>query len=458
MKEIKFVDVGEGITEGHVQKWLVKDGDTVKEDQPVVQVETDKAVVNAPSPISGKIKINIPENSTVYVGDILAYIGEDSELANAKQTPAQHPAQQPAQQTPKPVQPAQQPTPPMQQAQQPQQSVRSTSATPQTPVQPKQKPQASQQAQSGVTENAPAGQQTHPQEIIATPNVRKLARDSNIDLSKVAGTGPGGRILENDVKGFINQNVAPQKHVEKFSEVLEELHADEIKRVPMSQTRKAIAKNVELSLSIPTFTHMDLINATSLYNIVKREKPNVEKLGVKLTFLPFIIKATIEALKENPMANSSYDHDRQEVVVKKYYNIGLAAEAPDGLKVIVIKDADKKNIVKIASEIQVLHEKINNQTITIDEMRDTSFTITNVGSLGGGFFSVPIINHPDVGILGVGIIRDMPIVENGQIKTAKIMPFSLVFDHRVVDGAEAVKFGNALIKYLEDPDFMEILG
>ena len=410
MKDIRFVDVGEGITEGHVQKWLVKDGDMVKEDQPVVQVETDKAVVNAPAPVSGKIKINVPADTIVHVGDTLAYIGEESELSNIKQPQQLQAATQPRQ-------------------------VHETMAKP-------------------VETTAPQAQK----EVITTPSVRKFARDNGIDLSTVVGTGPGGRILENDVKSHMNQNAMPHKQMPKFSEILEEKHEGEIERVPMSQTRKAIAKNVELSLAIPTFTHMDLINATSLYNMVKKEKLNAEKLGVKLTFLPFVIKATVAALKENPMANSSYDHDKQEIIVKKYYNIGLAAEAPDGLKVVVIKNADRKNILQIAKEIQELHDKINKQTITIEEMKDSTFTITNIGSLGGGYLSVPIINSPNVGILGIHIIRDMPVVEEGQVKIGKVMPFSLVFDHRVVDGAEAVRFGNALIAYLQDPDFLEMLG
>ena len=288
--------------------------------------------------------------------------------------------------------------------------------------------------------------------------MRKLARDNNVDISKVTGTGPGGRIIENDIMNFAGKAPQPpQNQAPKFSEGLEAKHVGEIERVPMSQTRKAIAKNLELSLSIPTFTHMDLINATNLYDTVKREKPNLEKQGVKLTFLPFIIKATVQALKENPMANASYDRDRQEIIEKKYYNIGLAAQAPDGLKVIVIKDADKKGIIQIAKEIQALHEKIINMTITIDEMRDTTFTITNVGSIGRGFLSVPIINPPDVGILGVSMIRDQPIVnEKGEIVAAKIMPYSLVFDHRVVDGADAVKFGATLLKCLEDSKFLVI--
>ncbi len=412
MKDIRFVDVGEGITEGKVQKWLVKDGDQVKEDQPVVQVETDKAVVNAPSPITGKIKLNVKEGAIVHVGDTLAYIGDESEIATAGA-----------------------------------QKTTESKPTPQTTPQ-----QAQQQARQEPSQRQPE------HEIIATPYVRKLARDSNLDLSTVTGTGPGGRILENDVRNAMNTSVAPQKQPAKFSELLEETHGEEVERVPMSQTRKAIAKNVELSLSIPTFTHMEKIDATKLYDIVAKEKANAEKIGVKLTFLPFVIKATVEALKENPMANSSYDRERQEIIVKKYYNVGLAAEAPDGLKVVVIKQADKKSIVQIAKEIQDLHEKINSMTISIDEMRDTTFTITNVGSLGGGYFSVPIINHPDVGILGLGRMRDEPIVIDGQIKIAKMLPFSLVFDHRVVDGAEAVKFGLALTKYIEDPDLLDILG
>lgn len=411
MKELKFVDVGEGITEGHFQKWLVKDGETVKEDQSIAQIETDKAVVNLPAPISGVVKQVAKEDSTVKVGDTLAYVGTADELKNAK-------SQQPA-------------------------SVQATQG---------QTPQAKpvQQAQVQQPNAAPA-------EIMATPYVRKFARDNNIDISKVIGTGPEGRILENDIKNILSQKPAYQKPIPKFSELLEEQHEGEIERIPMSQTRKAIAKNVELSLSVPSFAHMDLINATALYDIVKKEKPNLEKLGVKLTFFPFIIKATVEALKENPNANSSYDHDKQEIIVKKYYNIGLAAEAPDGLKVVVIKDADKKSIIEIAKEIQDLHEKIKNQTISIEEMRDSTFTITNIGSLGGGYLSVPIINSPNVGILGIHLIREVPVVDNGQIKIGRQMPFSLVFDHRVIDGAEAVKFGNALIKYIEDPDFLEML-
>ena len=411
MKEIKFVDVGEGITEGHLQKWLVKDGDTVKEDQAVAQVETDKAIVNIPAPVSGRIKLVAKENTDVKVGDILATIGDGALDTEQKKAAPEKSVEKPA------------------------------------PV-----------AQTAVHAAAPETKSTgEAKEILATPYVRKLARDLGIDLSKVTGTGPQGRVLENDVKAFANNGAVPKKLVPKFSEVLEEQHGEDIERVPMSQLRKTIAKNMELSWTIPRAVHMDIADAEHLFEIVKREKENTEKAGFKLTFLPFMIKAVVEALKENPRFNSSYDHDRQEIIVKKYFNVGLAAEAPDGLKVVVIKNADKKSISEIAKEIMALHKKVLDNTISLEEMHDGTFTITNIGSLGGGYLSVPMINYPEVAILGVHMIKEVPVVQDGKIVIGRQLPFSLVFDHRVVDGAEAVKFGNAFKRYIEDPEFLEML-
>jgi pyruvate dehydrogenase E2 component (dihydrolipoamide acetyltransferase) len=418
IKEIKFIDVGEGITEGHIQKWLVKDGEEVKEDQSVLQVETDKAVVNVPSPIDGTIKIIVKEGAIVHIGDLIAQIGSKDEITTTAAAEVQSPTPQPEQKKPE------------------------------EPVKNMEVPQ-SQQVQVETTQG---------KEIIATPYVRKLAKDLNVDLTKVTATGPNGRILENDVRNFGVKETVAQTPVPKFSEVLEEKHTESIERIPLSQTRKAIAKNMEASWQIPRATHMDLINATNLFSMVMREKQKLAKdMNVHLTFLPFIIKATIAAIKENPNFNSSYDHEALEIIRKNYYNIGIAVTAEDGLKVVVVKDADKKTIVQLAKEIQELAEKAKNKTITLEEMQDSTFTITNIGSLGGGFLSVPMINPPNVAILGVHLIRDWPMVTEGMVKVGKMMPFSLVFDHRVVDGADAVKFGNVLIKYLEDPDLLDML-
>jgi pyruvate dehydrogenase E2 component (dihydrolipoamide acetyltransferase) len=455
MKEIRFVDVGEGITEGHIQKWLVNDGDAVKEDQSIFEVETDKAVVNMPAPIDGYVKIVAKAGTIVHLGDTVAFVGTKEELAAAvpQQAAQQAPAAPPS-------------PPPVQQTQQ----LRAT----QPPVQPQAAP-AQQPATPTSTQPAAQPAPAQQKEVMATPFVRKLAHDLNVDISKVTGTGPNGMVIETDVRNYKQQPAAPSQQpatpaqavaqtvaqprtAPKLSTALEEKHKGEIERIPMSMTRKAIARNMEASWTIPRATHMDLINATELFGIVAKEKPKIEKeMDIHLTFLPFIIKATIAAIKENPNFNASYDGDKSEIVRKNYYNIGLAAASPDGLKVVVIKNADKKTLVQIAKEIQELGAKAKDRTITLDEMSDSTFTITNIGSLGGGYLAVPMINYPNVAILGILKIRDTPIVEDGQIKIGKIMPFSLVFDHRVVDGAEAVMFGNTLIKYLEDPDLLEMV-
>ncbi len=401
MKELKFVDIGEGITEGHIKEWLVKDGDSVKEDQPLVQIETDKAVVSIPSPVSGKAKIVAKIDTDVKVGDVLAQI-DDGSSSSAAEAPV------------------------------------TKAATAMNEVMQKQTGKPQEQAVK---------------EVLATPAVRHLATQLGIDLSTIVGTGPNGRILENDLKAV----AAKPKPVPGYSEIKEEQHGEEVERMPMTQIRKAIARNMELSWTIPRATHMDLIDATHISNILTREKPNAEKLGVKLTLLPFVIKAVVQALKENPRFNASYDRDKQEIILKKYYNIGIAAEGEDGLRVLVIKGADRKSIMELAKEIRVLGSKVKDKSIKPEEMSDSTFTITNIGSLGGGFLSVPMINYPDVAILGIHLVREMPVVREGKVLPGKVLPFSLVFDHRVVDGAEAVRFGNALKSYLEDPEFLEMI-
>ena len=401
MKELKFVDIGEGITEGHIKEWLVKDGDSVKEDQPLVQIETDKAVVSIPSPVSGKAKIVAKVDTDVKVGDVLAQI-DDGSSSSAAGAPA------------------------------------AKAAAPTNAAMQKHEDKAQEHAVK---------------EVLATPAVRHLATQLGIDLSTIVGTGPNGRILENDLKAV----AAKPKPVPGYSEIKEEQHGEEVERMPMTQIRKAIARNMELSWTIPRATHMDLIDATHISNILTREKPNAEKLGVKLTLLPFVIKAVVQALKENPRFNASYDRDKQEIILKRYYNIGIAAEGEDGLRVLVIKGADRKSIMELAKGIRELGSKVKDRSIKPEEMSDSTFTITNIGSLGGGFLSVPMINYPDVAILGIHLVREMPVVREGKVIPGKVLPFSLVFDHRVVDGAEAVRFGNALKSYLEDPEFLEMI-
>ncbi len=412
MEIIKFVDIGEGITEGRIQKWLVKDGDTVKEDQAVAQVETDKAVASIPAPASGIIKIVAKEGSDIKVGGVMAYLGSKDEISKAGTG----------------------------------EDVPLANAKSDKTIKPQQSPVQNKQAVS----------EDHDKRVIAPPSVRHMAEELGIDIGNVKGSGPNGRITLDDVKNYSTKKPTDSQK----GAVAAASSADnaDIERLPLSPTRKAMAKNMELSWQMPTASHIDLINANALFGVVQKEKEKtLKRLNVKLSYLPFIIKAAVEALKENPNFNASYDREKQEIIVKKHYNIGIAAEAPDGLKVVVIKDSDKKSIVELAKELDELHKKALDRTISLSEMKDSSFTITNVGSLGGGFIAIPVINYPDVAILGITLIRDMPVVDEDKIVPGKVLPFTVTFDHRVVDGAEAVKFGNAFKSYMEDPEFLDML-
>ncbi len=407
MKELKFVDVGEGITEGHIRKWLVPDGTNVKEDQAIVKVETDKAIVDVPAPIGGTVKINAQENTTVHLGDVIAYIGTPADLKNFK-APAS----------------------------------KATLTIEKGP------------ASGNLPRQEVAPQAMASKEVIATPSVRKMIRELNLDINNITGSGPGGRIMENDVTAIASK---PRTTPETSVSPSKQMFSGEVERVKLTQIRKAIAKNMEESAKIPRAAHMDLVNANALFAALNSMKKEVEqKYSTKLTLMSFIIKAAVEALKENQRVNSSYDGAAGEVIIKKYYNIGIAVDSPDGLRVVVIKNADKKNIVDLAKDLEDLHQKALNGTISIDEMRDSTFTITNVGSLGGGYLSVPMINPPEVAILGVHLLRDAAVVDNGQIKAGKILPISLSYDHRVVDGADGVRFTNSIIKRLQDPSFLKL--
>ncbi|ASI13862.1 2-oxoacid dehydrogenase multienzyme complex, dihydrolipoyl acyltransferase (E2) component [Candidatus Mancarchaeum acidiphilum] len=426
METVKFADVGEGITEGHIQKILVKDGDQVKEDQPLMQVETDKAVVNIPSIKGGTVKVVAKENTDIKVGDILAYVGTPDELKNAPSAGAAAP--QPS-------------APKAQEQNKTQEASAGAPAKPQAETKP---------ASSPTQQGAP-----HP-EILTTPFVRKLAEQLKVDLAQIKGTGPNGRIMEVDVRDAAKETSDVLKKP-RHPEILAEKHGEEIEHVPLSPVRKAIAKNMEASWTIPRASHIDLIDASELNRIVSEAKDKfLKQFNIKLTFLPILIKATVAALKDNPHFNASYDPVNREILVKHYYNIGLGAETKDGLKVIVIKDADKKSIVQIARDLADLRDKLYANTITLDDMKDSSFTITNAGSLGGGFIGIPMINPPDVAILAFSMMKDMPVAVDGKVEIRKILPFTLTFDHRVVDGAEAVKFGNELKGYIEDPEFLEM--
>jgi len=409
--EFKFPDIGEGLTEGEIVRWLVKEGDEIKEGQPLVEVETDKALAEIPSPRTGVIlKILAKEKEIVKVGQVIVIFGEKGELLAP---PAPRP------------------------------SVGVVGELEEAPEEV-----AAPQAKAAEVPK-PAFVSEHVQ---ATPAIRALAKELGVDINKVQGTGTGGRVLEKDVRQAAEAKEKPVEEAKKAAKVRKYDLYGYVDRIPLRGVRRSIAKAmVKSKYTAPHVSAMDEADITLLWKIREKEKKVAEAKGIKLTILPFIIKAVIAGLGQHPYLNASLDDENEEIILKKYFNIGIATDTPEGLMVPVIKNAKEKSILQLAEELTRLTEKARNRTIDLADLKGGTFTITNYGSIRG-IFGTPIINYPEVAILGVGRIKDMPVVRDGKIEIRKILNLSLSFDHRVVDGAEAARFLNTFISHLEDPD------
>lgn len=400
-----FPDVGEGISSGEIVQWLVKEGDAVKEDQPLVKVETDKAVVELPSPKAGRIeRIHLKAGATVKVGQVLVTIaaaGEAPAKAGdraAAKAPAPA-AEEPAEERPRIV------------------------------------------GVVGRFEEAKAGE-----------NVFERAKSKARQQASSAG------------KPFVRETEAPQAKAEPIPEKAAQAPVvkkkydlyGKIERVAFKGVRKSTAKLVAKSHATAVHvTHTDMADVTALVELHGREKAAAEKNGARLTYLPYVVKACIEALKRHPSLNASLDEEAEEIIIKQYYNIGIAVSTPEGLFVPVIKGADQKDRLAIAKEIETLSSKVKERSIDLMDLKGGTFSITNIGS-AGGLFATPIINYPDAAILGLGRIRKMAVVRsaNGKdtIGVGQVLPLSLSFDHRIIDGAEAALFTNDVIALLERPE------
>ncbi len=420
--EFKLPDIGEGVHEGEIVKWLVKEGDFVREDQPMVEVMTDKATVEIPAPRAGKIlKLNAKEGEIVKVGSVLVII---EELGEAKAEPKREPVAAPQ---PKP-EPA------------------TASATAVAAPPPPPSPAA-----------APA------QRVLATPATRKLARELGVDISQVQGTGPAGRVTDEDVRRFAAMRTAPPTPTPPPTApafaprpVVTDRREE---RVPLRGIRKRIAEHMHQSKTTAAhFTYVDEVDMTELIQLREQMKPLAEQKGVKLTYLPFIVKASVAALKEMPLLNASLDETTGEIVIKKYYNIGIATATDEGLIVPVIKDADRKSLLEIATEIERLAKAAREGKIALQDLQGGTFTITSLGALGG-LFATPIINYPEVAILGIHEIKRRPVVRDDTIVIRDMMYLSLSFDHRLIDGDVGARFCKKIIGYLENPKllFLELV-
>ena len=410
--EFRLPDVGEGVAEGEVVKWLVKEGDEVKENQPLVEIMTDKVNVEIPSPKQGIIqKLMAKEGEVVKVGQALLSIeekGGQPTVSASERTPV-----------------GTKPSPP-------------TSAKTPTIAIPQEIPLTT-----------PPQASRKPDEILATPATRKLARDLGVDISVVQGTGRGGRITDEDVQRFkqLGRAVAAVTVTTSGPRGVEE-------RVPLRGIRRKVAEHMLKSKNATAqVTHVDEVDMTEIVHLRERAKTSAEKRGVKLTYLPFVIKALIPALKQYPYLNSSLDDEKEEIVLKKYYNIGIATDTESGLVVPVVKDAEHKSITQLGLEIATLSEKAHAGQLALNEVQGSTFTITNVGGIGG-VFATPIINYPEVAILGLHKITKRPVVKDNQITIRDMTYLSLSFDHRVLDGAMAARFVNAIKQYLEDPKLL----
>ncbi|SDN54141.1 pyruvate dehydrogenase E2 component (dihydrolipoamide acetyltransferase) [Paenibacillus sp. yr247] len=435
--EYKFPELGEGIHEGEIVKLLVKAGDTVTDESILMEVQNDKAVVEVPCPVEGKVvSVAVKEGQVCNIGELVMTI----EVTGALPAESMHKGSSHAA---------------------PAVAAAPTAAPAAAAPAPTAAPAASSVPASAAP-SAGAGR-----EVLATPSVRKLAREQGITLAEVTPTGKHGRVTREDVLGFNGAGAAAAPEAAEPAAVAaaggtapaaaaqQVVVGDRVEeRIPFKGIRKIIANAMVKSVyTAPHVTLMDEIDVTALVALRERTKPLAEKKGVKLTYLPFIVKALVAACRQFPALNAMIDEEKQEIVYKKYYNIGIATDTENGLLVPVIHDADRKNIWSIASSIKDLAVRGREGKLSPNEMKGGTISITNIGSVGGMFFT-PVINFPEVAILGAGRITEKPIVKNGQIVAASVMALSLSFDHRIVDGATAQSFLNYIKQLLADPELL----
>ncbi|CAG9619880.1 dihydrolipoamide acetyltransferase family protein [Sutcliffiella rhizosphaerae] len=453
--EFKLPDIGEGIHEGEIVKWFVKPGDEIEEDDVLAEVQNDKAVVEIPSPVKGKVlELKVDEGTVATVGQTIITLDAPG-YENLKFKGDDHGDDEAAE---------------PQKNDKTEGQVQSTAEAGQD-VKKEEAPKDEPKGETGA--GAQAQVEVDPNKrVIAMPSVRKYAREKGVEIRQVQGSGDNGRVLKSDIDGFLSGggtkadetstvDAAPAQ--EETKETKKEKQAIPAGQYPetrekMSGMRRAIAKAmVNSKHTAPHVTLMDEIDVTDLVAHRKKFKTVAADKGIKLTFLPYVVKALTSALREYPVLNTSLDDATDEIVHKHYYNIGIAADTEKGLLVPVVKDADRKSIFSISNEINELAGKARDGKLASEEMKGASCTITNIGSAGGQWFT-PVINHPEVAILGIGRIAEKPVVKDGEIVVAPVLALSLSFDHRMIDGATAQNALNHIKRLLNDPQLLLMEG
>lgn len=425
--EFEFPDVGEGIHEGVITKWLVKEGDEVSEGQSIVEVETDKVTTEIPSPRSGKIlDLKANKGDTINVGSVFVTIqtgsastDEDVDSKNDKV-----------------------------------EEVESEIVEEETAGVVGEVVSSSMVIPPSDEIKKVVEVKSSTEKVLATPVARKLAKDLEIDINTIKGTGPNGRVMKDDIYKASESSLEDIKKPEEIKKVpLQISDNEDVERIKLTKIRKTISQKMsESRFTIPHTTAMDEVDITKLYEFRKKYK-EILKDDINLTYLPFIVKATIVALKQFPEFNASLDEENDELVLKKYYNIGIATDTERGLMVPVVKNADKLSITDLAKAIEEISSKAKENKIELSQLKGGSFSITNYGSIGG-YFGIPIINYPESGILGLGRVTKKPVVKDDEIVIAYVLPLSLSYDHRIIDGASGARFLNVMKELLSDPEML----
>jgi pyruvate dehydrogenase E2 component (dihydrolipoamide acetyltransferase) len=423
--EFKLPDLGEGVMEGEIVAWHVKEGDQVGEDQIMVEVMTDKATVTIGAPKSGRIaELRAQVGSTAKVGDVLVVI----QAGNGSRAHGGHPSKMPA---------------------------ASASAAgeiqetlPGTSYFAEKRARVESTGSAGGGDSAAAHFVEKP---LATPATRKLARDLGLDLRRVAPTGPRGRVTKDDVHAASSSGHLAAPALRSKSVKRQPTQPATDKRVPFVGVRRLIAERMQQAKNTAAhFTFVEECDAGRLLSLRERLKPEAAARGIELTFMPFIVKAVCAALKKNPQLNSSLDVDKNEIVLHGSCHIGIAAATEQGLVVPVIRGADELDLFETAAEVNRLGAAARNGKLAVTELTGSTFTITSLGKQAG-LLAVPILNLPNVGIMGVHRIKERPVVRDGQIAIGHIMLLSLSLDHRIVDGHVGAAFAYDVIAYLEEP-------
>ncbi len=420
-----FPDIGEGLEEGTILEWYVTKGQAVKSGQALVRMETDKVVTDIPSPKNGTIVTTFGNvGEVVHVGSPLVEIEMEGIFGAEAVAEAQVPVTVP---------------------------IEEEGAAVVGTMEMAGKNALLAASDEGSSKPEPEAKPLR--KALATPLARAMARDLNIDINLVTGTGPSGRVTKADIENYhpAKKATAP---VERHETYLQPPAGESVTYEPLTQIRKTIAKNmINSKLNAAHMSVFEEVEISDLMSIRERYKKSFSDKNTKLTYLPFIVKATVNALKQHRQLNAQIDLENDRMIYKNYYNIAIAIDTPEGLVVPVIKDADNLSILEIAQKITALSDKAKARKLTIEEMKDGTFTLTNYGSIGG-MYATPVINYPQAGILGIGRIVQKPIVKNNQIVVGNVLPLSLSVDHRIVDGGEASRFMNCILKYLSDPVMM----